>query len=159
MGEAHQNLRKVKIRTSYLRTEVPNSERLLWFQSVMQMPRRLETMRTRFVSRFRLEPNHICDREIKAIPLLLQVGIYFLVYLIHNFRMPLLCVQNNYVYVPACFIIYRFILLEKAAHVRLKVQLDAHEFICILYSSIFLFYMFRVLFAPILRSTNCRVQP
>jgi hypothetical protein len=42
---------------------------------------------------------------------------------------------------------------------RLRVQPDAHVFICILYSSIFLLYMFRVLFAPILRSTNCRVQP
>jgi hypothetical protein len=43
-------------------------------------------------------------------------------------------------------------------HVRLRVQLDTHGFICILYSSIFLLYMFRVLFAPIVRSTNCRVQ-
>jgi hypothetical protein len=39
-------------------------------------------------------------------------------------------------------------------NVRLKVQLDVHGFICILYSSIFLLYVFRVLFAPILRSTN-----
>jgi hypothetical protein len=42
---------------------------------------------------------------------------------------------------------------------RLEVQLDVHGFICIIYSSLFLLYMFRLLFAPILRSTNCRVQP
>jgi hypothetical protein len=44
-------------------------------------------------------------------------------------------------------------------YVRLKFQLDVHGFICILLSSIILLYMFRVLFAPIFRSTNCRVQP
>jgi hypothetical protein len=32
-------------------------------------------------------------------------------------------------------------------YVRLKVQLDTQVFVCILYSSIFLLYMFRVLFA------------
>jgi hypothetical protein len=41
----------------------------------------------------------------------------------------------------------------------LRFQLDVHGFICILYSSMFLLYMFRVLFAPILRSTNCSVRP
>jgi hypothetical protein len=41
----------------------------------------------------------------------------------------------------------------------LKVQLEVYGCICILYSSVFLLYMFRVLFAPILRSTSCRVQP
>jgi hypothetical protein len=44
-----------------------------------------------------------------------------------------------------------------STYVRLKVPLDVHGFICILYSYTFLLYMFRVLFAPILRSTNCRV--
>jgi hypothetical protein len=44
-------------------------------------------------------------------------------------------------------------------YVRLRVQLDVHGFIGILYSSIFLLNMFRVLFAPILRNTNCSVQP
>jgi hypothetical protein len=44
-------------------------------------------------------------------------------------------------------------------YVRLKFQLDVHGFISILYSSIFLLYMFRVLFAHILSSTNCIVQP
>jgi hypothetical protein len=43
-------------------------------------------------------------------------------------------------------------------YVPLEVQLDIHGFICILYFSIFLLYMFRVLFAPILRSTNCTVK-
>jgi hypothetical protein len=40
-------------------------------------------------------------------------------------------------------------------YVRLKVQLDLHGFICILYSYIFLLYVFRMLFAPILRSLRC----
>jgi hypothetical protein len=42
-------------------------------------------------------------------------------------------------------------------YVRLTVQLDAHY----MYSLFLyiLFYMFRLLFAAILRSTNCRVQP
>jgi hypothetical protein len=42
-------------------------------------------------------------------------------------------------------------------YVRLRVQLDAHYMY-----SLFLYIlldMFRVLFAPILRSTNCSVQP
>jgi hypothetical protein len=38
-------------------------------------------------------------------------------------------------------------------YVQLKVQLDVHGFICILYSFLLL-YMFRVIFAPILRNTN-----
>jgi hypothetical protein len=42
-------------------------------------------------------------------------------------------------------------------YVQLKVQLDVHVFIRMLYSCIFLLYMFRVLFAPILRSTNLTV--
>jgi hypothetical protein len=39
-------------------------------------------------------------------------------------------------------------------YVRLRVQLDAHGFICIFYSAIFLLYMFRVLFAP----KTCRAK-
>jgi hypothetical protein len=52
------------------------------------------------------------------------------------------------------FYVHSFVHLGNIySYVRLTLQLDAHGFIRIFYSSIFLLYMFRVLFAPILRST------
>jgi hypothetical protein len=84
---------------------------------------------------FTLKHQTLLGPEFGGVAVLLKVGTYFTKFYVHG------SVHLGNVYV------------------QLKVQLDVHVFICIIYSSIFFLYKFRVLFAPIIRSTNCRVQP